>query len=577
VASSPHAAGTSLGISIPARVATSRKTAFAKNAVSAPSSAVRLAALLARPTPTPAPAPQKGHIIRVGLSTRGGPIMLWSQSPLVITDGYQTGRRLTARANENVTFTYGGAPSVTIGPHVWSGPIQIRIGGGISSAWRMPRIEAFGGPTRISTNGQNPRWQRAYRGSFEVAEQTFSFEPAAHQSRLRLVNIIALEEYLKGVVPWEMDPSAPLEALKAQAICARSETLAKIQGGRHTADGYDICDYDHCQGYSGTENEEPNSSLAVEQTAGLVIYYKGRIADAVYGTNSGGITADKSDVWQGSPIPYLQSVRDLSPGRHAATARLLKPSMTEADWVSYCTRNLPSYAQPSAREVAALAVRRRASPRAAALFQEGDLPEFYRWTRVIRPNVLAQAMASRTPMDIVTDIRVVERAPSGHIKRLQIVGRSQTYKPVTGGSANGGSTNGGHAPGGGANGGTLGGAVVNSGNPNDGSTTNGDAANGGIPDAGSVVTVTLEKDSQIRAMLSGRLGSTTALPSSTFVVLPRRDAQGTLIAWVLKGAGWGHGAGMCQRGAQNHAREGWDARRIIQHYFRGAELRDTFR
>jgi stage II sporulation protein D len=313
-----------------------------------------------------------------------------------------------------------------------------------------------------------------------------------------------------------MSPTAPLEALKAQAICARSETLAKVAAGRHARDGFDICDYDHCQGYSGTEHEKPASTRAVEQTSGLVLMHGGRVADAVYGTNSGGITAASDDVWRGAPEPYLQSVRDISPKLHAQTARLLQKKMREADWVTYCTTNLPSYAQPTQAEVEALQARRRRSARTAALFQPSDLPEFYRWTRVFTPQQIATLL--RVPTARVSEIRVLERAPGGHIKRLQVVGRDTNTESNK-----------------------------------------------------QVLTATYEKDSQIRSMFSGRLGSTTALPSSTFVVIPRRE-NGQVVSWVFKGAGWGHGAGMCQRGAQNRAKAGWNARQIVQWYFRGVQV-----
>jgi SpoIID/LytB domain protein len=455
--------------------------------------------------------------VRVGLSTKGAPIILWSESAMTIRDAAQPARELAVKAGEQVTFFAGSSTTVAARGHTFAGTITIRTDAGDFGAWQVPRIATFGSPTRVSTNGESPRYQRAYRGHFEIAPLTSSFEPATHKGKLRLVNIVPLEEYLKGVVPWEMSGSAPLEALKAQAICARSETLSKILTGRHARDGYEMCDYDHCQGYPGTENETARTSLAVEQTAGLVAYYRGHIADTVYGTNSGGITASSEDVWRGPPEPYLKSRRDF-----ATTPELLKTRMTESDWAQYCTQNLPSFAQPNQSEIRALAARRARSPRTAALFQEHDLPEFYRWTRIIDPRVLAAALTERTKikMDAVTQIRVVERAASGHIKKLLIAGYAvQKGKAV------------------------------------------------------SVPSITLEGDSQIRAMVSGRLGSTTALPSSTFAIFPRYDAQKHLTAFVLKGAGWGHGVGMCQRGAQNRARGGWDARQIIQFYFRDVEVR----
>ncbi len=453
-----------------------------------------------------------GRILRVGLTTLGGSIVLVSDAPLTISDGAQTGRRLEIAAGANVTFSLGATENVMARGQVFSGAIRVESGGLAYAGWQMPKI-ASRGVTRMASDGGDPRWRRGYHGNFEIDAQSFSFEPAMHKSALRVVNVLPLDQYLDGVVPWEMDKSAPMEALKAQAICARSETLAKIADGRHARDGFDICDYDHCQGYSGTENENARTNRAVDETSGLVIVRDGRIADAVYGTNSGGVTAASEDVWRGTPEPYLRSVNDFSPSRHRETAQLFQTPMTEAKWAIYCTKNLPSFAQPSAGEIGALALRRRNNARAAALFQAQDLPEFYRWTRVVTPAQMALVL--KVEGAVATEVRVLDRSPSGHIKNLQVVGRA--------------------------------------------------------PD-GAVVFATYEKDSQIRAMFSGRLGSTTALPSSTFVVIAQRDTKRQIVGWVFKGAGWGHGAGMCQRGAQNHALAGWNARQIVNWYFRGVTL-----
>jgi SpoIID/LytB domain protein len=458
------------------------------------------------------PPVRTNRIMRVGLSTTGGPIVLVSSSQMIIGDSGQGGRRIVVPAGENVLFNLV-APQIVQGHGLtFSGNINVQTGGLTYAAWKAPRVQSSG-ITRMATDGSNPRGRRGYRGDFEIAPQTFSFEPSMHKSPLRVVNILTLDQYLKGVVPWEMDQSAPMEALKAQAICARSETLAKVADGRHAKDGFDICDYDHCQGYSGTENENARTNRAVDETSGLVIVQNGHIADAVYGTNSGGISSSSEDVWRGTPEAYLKSVRDFSPSRHAATAQLLSGPMTEAKWAIYCTRNLPSFAQPTQSEIRALATRRRNSSRTAALFGVEDLPEFYRWTRVMTAGQMAVVLKAAGA--VATEVRVLDRAPSGHIKRLQVVG---------------------HDP------------------------------------RGVALFATYEKDSQIRAMFSGRLGSTTALPSSTFVIIARRDANKQITAWVFKGAGWGHGAGMCQRGAQNHALEGWNAQQIIQWYFRGVSL-----
>lgn len=463
-----------------------------------------------------------GRLVRVGLVTQGSPIQLQAAGTMMITDAAQPSRRLPVVAGGVAIFTYGQNTSFTANGVALSGPITIRTPGGSYPGWRVPRVQTTGNATRVSTDGKSPRWQRPYRGHFEIARQTYSFEPAKHRGPLRLVNIVPMEEYLKGVVPWEMHRSAPLEALKAQAICARSETLAKIESGRHAKDGFDICDYDHCQGYPGRENESDATTLAVEQTAGLVMYSNGKIADAVYYTNSGGITAAAEDVWKSSPKSYLKSRIDVPAAQQKALADIIKPNMTESDWVKYCTINLPSFAQPSQQEMRVLASRRARSPRTATLYQPNDLPEFYRWGRVFDPTDLAKVLSARhkVKMSYVGAMTVEERAPSGHIKKLLISGYEvQNGKPV------------------------------------------------------NTANIRLEGDSEIRALYSGRLGSTTALPSSTFVVMPRYDEQKRLQAFVLRGAGWGHGVGMCQRGAQNRALAGATARQILEFYYSNIELR----
>lgn len=471
--------------------------------------------------PVAATAETKVRWIRAGLSTKGSSIVLWSRGSMTVTDGGQAGRKLAVKAGESVTFYAGGNTSVKAKNRTFTGTITVRTDAGDFKAWRMPRVTTGGSPTHVSSNGASPRYQRAYRGHFEIAPLGHTFERATHLGKLRLVNIVPLESYLRGVVPWEMNASAPLEALKAQAICARSETMHKIGNGRHSADGYQICDYDHCQGYAGTENENSRTDAAVAQTSGLVMYHNGQIADAVYGTNSGGITAASEDVWAGGGEAYLRSRRDFPSNSNAA--KVVKSRMTEADWVKYCTTNLQSYGQPSSGEIRALASRRANSARTAALFKAGDLPEFYRWSRVISPFDLAKALSVRfrVPMDYIGAIQVRQRAASGHIKSIVFHG----YQLKDGRAVNGRS-------------------------------------------------VSLEGDSKIRAMLSGRLGSTTALPSSTFVVQPRLDSNKRLTAWVLRGAGWGHGVGMCQRGAQNRARAGWKARQIIEFYYNDVDVRE---
>lgn len=126
---------------------------------------------------------------------------------------------------------------------------------------------------------------------------------------LYAVNEVPLEDYLLGVLPCEISPSAPLEAIKAQAIAARSYTIRKI--GRFKDQPYDVDDTVRTQVYRGVEKEDPRTTAAVRATAGQLLTYNGVVVDAIYGAVSGGQTENCHEVWGGSPVPYLTSFPDV--------------------------------------------------------------------------------------------------------------------------------------------------------------------------------------------------------------------------------------------------------------------------
>ncbi len=138
---------------------------------------------------------------------------------------------------------------------------------------------------------------RAYRGALRIE---------AHEGGLRVINLVDLEAYLRGVVPSEMSASWPMEALKAQAVAARSYTLASLD---HAAD-YDVCASDACQVYRGVAAEHPRSDRAVHETEGIVIAWRGAPAVAYYHADSGGALASSGEVW-GRELPYLRNGTDV--------------------------------------------------------------------------------------------------------------------------------------------------------------------------------------------------------------------------------------------------------------------------
>lgn len=124
---------------------------------------------------------------------------------------------------------------------------------------------------------------------------------------LLVVNVLTLEEYLRGVVPAEMMANWPLEALKAQAVASRTYLMLSL----YQRDDYDICATVECQAYSGIAAEHPRSDLAIYETTGLVLVYQDDFAHTYYHSDSGGSLASSAEVW-GRALPYLAARADVS-------------------------------------------------------------------------------------------------------------------------------------------------------------------------------------------------------------------------------------------------------------------------
>lgn len=153
---------------------------------------------------------------------------------------------------------------------------------------------ANGGKAETTYNG-NFR----YYGDFQFIRTT--------GENMTVVNILPLEDYVKGVVPYEMSASWPLEALKAQALCARTYVMSNINA--YSSYGFDVTDDTYCQAYCGTRSANSTTDRAVEETAGLYITYGGRLCEALYFSSDGGATEDSENVFA-SAIPYLRGVID---------------------------------------------------------------------------------------------------------------------------------------------------------------------------------------------------------------------------------------------------------------------------
>jgi len=152
--------------------------------------------------------------------------------------------------------------------------------------------------------------QAAYRGILEVAKVSNK------KDKFNLINVLPLEEYLRGVVPNELPVSFGLEALKAQAVAARNYALRpRVYENRL----YDLCDSVQAQVYFGANTEKPLSDEAVQQTAGLLGLYKGDIILALYSSTAGGYTESFENAFMDNvnkkvptaPKPYLKGKPDI--------------------------------------------------------------------------------------------------------------------------------------------------------------------------------------------------------------------------------------------------------------------------
>jgi SpoIID/LytB domain protein len=305
---------------------------------------------------------------------------------------------------------------------------------------------------------------RAYRGRLHVTVDA--------SGRLAAVHAVALEELLRGLVPSEMPASVAPEALKAQAVTARSNVLAQI-GTRHLTDPHVLCAEVHCQAYRGEVAQVPATDAAVRATAGEALF--GRrdrsLVDAVYHAMCGGHGEDNEAVWGNVPDANLRGRPDL-------------PAAEAAAWKDGLLAE--------ARLAAFLAE----ASRAWCARPANGRPDRYRWERRFARAEVDQ-IAAPLGTGPVTAMTVPGRGVSGRARSFRIEG-------------------------------AQGSAVV-------------------------------QGELRIRRLFRN-------LPSSMFLVSREGDA------WVFRGGGWGHGAGMCQWGAVGRAEAGHDYRRILRAYYSGAEV-----
>lgn len=182
--------------------------------------------------------------------------------------------------------------------------------------------------------------EKSYRGRLEVFPNA--------RGTLTVVNVLGLEDYVRGVVPNELSPGGypAIEALKAQAVAARTYAVKNLN--QFASQGFDLLPTTRSQVYGGLTTEHPLSTRAVEETRGIVATYRGEAINALYTSTCGGRTEDVENIFN-EATPYLRGRECSLEGKAALAAFIVKTSREPAEIRDEAYASLP-------RDAAVLAV-----------------------------------------------------------------------------------------------------------------------------------------------------------------------------------------------------------------------------
>jgi SpoIID/LytB domain protein len=343
---------------------------------------------------TPAPGRERLPVLRVGLGTRssGNPLprrlVAWRAAGPFSLLPQKTGTPLVrgkARDRWTIRISSGDARAAEVlGPE---GTVAASFTGSV-----LVRQDAPDGRTLIVdelTYAPGYSWagtaDKEVRGDLEVA-----IDPKGEG--LLLINHVNLEEYLYGVLASEMPGNWPAEALKAQAVIARSQALYRRLVSRpHGARGYDLCDEQHCQVYGGVAAESRKAREAVDATHQEILSFNGRPAHTIFFSNCGGHTQSGAEVgW--ADLPYWQAVFDGRQKEAPPASPLELKDWLQGEPRAYC--NIPRYISP---------------------------PEF-RWTRAVPARDLEGRLARKAAIGRIQAVTPLRRSASGRVLSIRIRG-----------------------------------------------------------------------------------------------------------------------------------------------------------
>lgn len=222
----------------------------------------------------------------------------------------------------------------------------------------------------------------AYRGTLEL-----TLSPLGG---LELLEHSPVEEYLRGVLPSEMPAQWPEEALKAQAVSARSEVLVNLST-KHSLERFDFCNKEHCRAYQGINRHAPQTDAALQETLGRILVQNDMIVPTVFSANCGGWTANNDTVWSAPVNNALRAISDTP----KPVAHSLQTTTALRAWLN----------------------------KSSTAFCRSD-PKGFRWTRNFSETELRAMMEKRGTIGRFQKIELGERGESGRLKWIRIHGSS---------------------------------------------------------------------------------------------------------------------------------------------------------
>ncbi len=382
---------------------------------------------------------------------------------------------------------------------------------------------------------------RSYRGVIEFGRYS--------GANITAVNVVDLEEYLYSVVASEMPASYGIEALKAQAVAARSYTMTRMTA--HSSSGYELCDGTHCQAYTGFGGETATTNNAVDATKGVMAYYNVSPINAVFHASSGGHTDNSENVWV-NYVPYLRGVPELNEidmntwSRTFTTADIESIVAANGDYVGNVTDIVLSNISDTGHIVELQIV---GTAGTVTVSKEAIRSYFSSKGGSLESRVFTiNGKGTRPSGSTGSYVPPVDNTVTSQTDKFNILGSNGATSVLNINSAYVISSQ---------NNVTTGNEILN--------VSNSSGTNKIYYTANSGYTATTNNTYSASSPVG--TGSTMIINSSP---VSTADGSGK---FVFEGYGWGHGAGMSQKGANGMSQMGYTYDQILKYYYTGIEVK----